>query len=82
MQPCYHHNDYVLITKPLFKALNVGDDIVCKHQQLGLILKRIKHVNKQEIELTGLNQLSSDSTALGKIKIEDVIGRVIWHIKK
>lgn len=82
MQPCYHHNDYILISKPIFKPLSIGDDIVCIHPSLGLILKRIKHIENQKLELTGLNQLSTDSNAIGKVNMKEVLGRVVWHIKK
>lgn len=82
MQPCYHHNDFVLLKHVAEKALQKGDDIVCRHHQFGLILKRIKNITLNKLELTGLNTSSTSSSMLGTINTIDVVGRVIWHIKK
>ncbi|MEM7026647.1 MAG: S24/S26 family peptidase [Pseudomonadota bacterium] len=79
MQPCYRHNDYLLISKPLFRSISVGDDVVCKHPGIGTIFKRINKIQDKKIELKGLNMLSSNPSEIGVIRSQDIIGRVIWH---
>ena len=81
MQPCYRHNDYILISKSRRKQFTVGDDVVCQHPHLGLILKRIVDINSGKLKLAGLNSLSSSPKDLGDIHKHDVIGRVIWHVR-
>lgn len=82
MQPCYRHNDYVVLTQIWLKPLRKGNDIVCRHNQFGLIIKRIHNIIYNKLELTGLNTTSTSRTMLGNIHKSDVVGRVIWHIKK
>ena len=81
MQPDYCHNDYVLLAQWCKNALSVGDDVVCRHADAGLILKRIKNISSDGLQLTGLNARSAEPASLGNIQRRDVVGRVVWHIK-
>ncbi len=82
MWPDYRHNDYVVLSRWRRYALSPGDDVVCKHADLGLILKRVKHIGPDGLRLTGLNPLSAESGRLGNIQRRAVMGRVIWHIRR
>ena len=81
MRPDYRHNDYVLLVQGRKNALSVGDDVVCKHADFGLILKRIKNISPNGLQLTGLNARSAEPASLGDIQKRDVVGRVVWRIK-
>lgn len=82
MWPDYRHNDYVAISRRRNNALLPGDDVICRHAEFGLILKRIKHIGPNGMRLTGLNPLSAESGRLGNIQRRAVVGRVVWHIKR
>lgn len=82
MWPDYRHNDYVAISRRRNNALLPGDDVICRHAEFGLILKRIKHIGPNGMRLTGLNRLSAESGRLGNIQRRAVVGRVVWHIKR
>lgn len=82
MWPDYRHNDYVALGRWRWRALAVGDDVVCNHAEFGLILKRIQHIGPAGLWLTGLNLRSAESGRLGNIQEQAVMGRVLWHIRR
>jgi len=82
MLPCYAHNDYVVLIPAWCRALQKGDDVVCRHHHFGLILKRIYNITNNELALTGLNSSSTSRKMLGHVNEKDVLGRVLWHFKK
>ena len=82
MWPDYRHNDYVALGRWRGRALAVGDDVVCKHAEFGLILKRIQRIGPDGLWLTGLNPRSAASGRLGNIQEQAVMGRVLWHIRR
>ncbi len=82
MQPSYRHGDYVLVTSFGKSLLNVGDDIVCQHPHFGLMLKRINAIESEQLYLTGLNSLSTSVANLGSVNRQDVVGRVVLHVKQ
>ncbi len=82
MLPCYRHNDYLILSKYLFNNLTVGDDIVCNHPHYNIIFKRIAKITNSNIYLTGLNAASTSSQDLGTISHNEIIGKVVWHIKQ
>ena len=81
MQPCYRHDQYVLLLTTFSRRINIGDDIVCRHPSFGLILKRVLNIESGKVWLTGLNQLSTNSKLLGQIPLDSVVGKVIWCFK-
>lgn len=82
MWPDYCHNDYVALGRWRWRALAVGDDVVCNHAEFGLILKRIQHIGPNGLRLTGLNARSTASGRLGNIQEQAVMGRVLWHVRR
>lgn len=82
MQPCYRHNDYVVVMSPGKKSLAPGQDVVCRHPQFGNILKRIDTIKSERLYLTGLNPMSTSKADLGFITRKDVVGRVIYHFQQ
>ena len=50
----------------------------------GTMIKQVQAVSsdKGEIHVTGTQENSIDSRQFGPITKEDVVGKVIWHIRK
>ena len=81
MWPRYRSADYVLVARPLWRQLRVGDDIVSNHPDFGTILKRITAIEHDHLLLTGLNSSSTSTENIGRIPYAAVLGRVILHIR-
>ena len=85
LAPTYQDGDYVLALSPiLVRAYRAGDIIVFRHHSYGTMIKQIEHVSPagDEIYVVGTNEHSVDSRRFGPISKKDVIGKVVWHIKK
>ena len=84
LYPKIKPGDYVIIYKPpwLFNSIAIGDVVVFKHRILGRLIKIVdsKNVEKGELTVSGLHTDSISSNSMGAIKIEDLLGKVIWHI--
>lgn len=81
MLPQYYNNDYVISAKWIFGSLKIGDDVICHHESLGVIIKRIKKITHNKIEVTGLNSFSTNSRIIGDLDKKDIIGKVLWQFK-
>ena len=86
LSPIYQEGDFVLVAKipSLFEAINRGDVFVFRHVTYGTMIKEVDHVspNGDEIYVAGTHEYSVDSKRFGPIRKGDLIGKVIWHIKK
>lgn len=86
LSPEYREGDYVLAFKVPFRSprLRPGDVVVFRTAGLGVLIKRIASVSSdgREAAVRGTHPLSTDSGTLGPVRAEQVIGRVIWHIRK
>ena len=86
LSPIFLPGDYVIILKCgfLMKKFQPGTTIVFNHQEHGLLIKKIRSYNSstRSYEAGGTNQLSVSSESLGLISHKDVIGKVLFHIKK
>ncbi len=86
LSPLFLPGDYVLIRKYtfLFGSIREGDIVVFTHPSYGLMIKEIHWVNSelQQIHVKGSHPLSVDSSKIGPIASADILGKVIWHIKK
>jgi len=84
--PAYQEGDFVLVCKIpfLFGAIKPGDVIVFRHQAYGTMIKAVQRVlaDGDEIHVTGTHDRSVDSRRFGPINKKDVVGKVIWHIKR
>lgn len=83
MLPGLRSGDYVFIRRRP-PSLLTGDLVVVQHTQFGTIIKRIKHVcSNNQFTLEGDNPLASTSSAaLGLVSKEQVLGKVVWQIKR
>jgi phage repressor protein C with HTH and peptisase S24 domain len=86
LMPEYHEGDFVIIRKIPFstKKYRSGDILIFEHPDYGLMIKELFAVSTSETLLTvhGTHPDSIDSRDFGPINASDVMGKVIWHIKK
>jgi signal peptidase I len=86
LQPVYQKGDFVLVSKIpyLFVPPEIGDVVVFRHQRHGTMIKRIARVSaeRDEIFVVGTGEGSVDSRRFGAIQKSDIVGKVIWHVKR
>lgn len=86
LAPEYNEGDFVLIAKIpfLYNQLQNDDVIVFQHPTYGVMIKKIASIGQQgeEIFVIGVHDNSVDSRSFGSIKRADVLGKVVWHIRK
>jgi signal peptidase I len=86
LSPSYQEGDFVVVTKiPLFLVhLKPGDTLVFRHPDYGTLIKQIDHLIPEtgEIYVVGTDEFSVDSRRFGFITKDDILGKVIWHIKR
>ncbi len=85
MRPAFCEGDFVITWQT--HRLKIGDVITVNHPRYGLIIKRISQIDRSSdlpsLTLNGDNRrLSTPSDALGVVSIEQVLGKVLWHIKQ
>jgi len=78
--------DYVLTGKFVWlaKHYSPGDVIIFDHPINGLMIKKILSFDPLEktYKVAGTHPLSADSSTLGEITHNKILGKVIWHIKQ
>lgn len=59
-------------------------DVIAFHQPgYGLLIKRIQNINPDGgVNVIGSHADSVDSRIFGPVKQADIIGKVVWHIRK
>jgi nickel-type superoxide dismutase maturation protease len=82
LYPDYREGDYVMVITVPFFSFKRGDTIVFRHLEYGTMIKKIAQVEPDGIHVVGNHPDSVDSRRFGPIKPGDVVGRVVWHIRK
>jgi nickel-type superoxide dismutase maturation protease len=82
LSPDYQEGDYVMVVTFPFLSLNRGDIIVFRHPVYGTMIKKISHEDPEGFYVIGNHPNSIDSRQFGSICRDDILGKVIWHIKK
>lgn len=86
LAPEFHEGDFVLIAKIPFvlNRLKPGDVVAFYHPEYGVMIKKIDFIlpGGTEFFVVGTHHLSLDSRLFGPIKRGELIGKVIWHIRK
>ena len=84
--PVYQDGDFVLVSKIpyLFDEIKQGDIIAFRHKEYGTMIKKVEDVASSvgEIHVIGTHENSVDSRRFGPITSDDMLGKVIWHVKK
>lgn len=86
LTPEYREGDFVIITKiPFFLyQLKVGDVVAFRHPDYGTLIKKVAAISAggDEIFVIGTHEHSVDSRHFGTLQRADLMGKVIWHIRK
>jgi len=85
MSPEYQSGDFLIILSFFHQLiLKIEKNVIVKHQELGLLVKKVKSIdkNKEIIQIAGNNSSSTSSKAIGPISYSEIIGFPIIHIKK
>ena len=86
LSPEFHAGDFILVVKSsaYLKHIKKGDVIVFHQPKYGVMIKKVDSISsdKNEIFVKGTHKDSIDSKYFGSIIQSDIIGKVIWHIKK
>ncbi len=83
--PSFQDGDYVLAVHPrLAGRIKPGDVLVFRQMIYGTLIKRGERLGpgRDELFVVGTYDGSVDSRDFGAIKRRDIIGKVIWHIKR
>jgi signal peptidase I len=83
--PLFQDGDYVLAVHPLIAgSIRPGDVLVFRHMVYGTMIKRVERLGpgRNELYVVGTHDGSIDSRDFGPIRRQDIIGKVIWHIKR
>lgn len=84
--PAFQDGDFVLVSKIpyLFNKIKPGDIIAFRQKEHGTMIKKVQSVtlSGDEIRVVGTQEHSIDSRRFGPITQDDVLGKVIWHIRK
>jgi signal peptidase I len=85
LTPEFSQGDFVLVSKiPFLFAPPSPGDVIAFHQPgYGLLIKRIQdRLPDGEFNVIGDHPESVDSRIFGTVRRADVLGKVIWHIRK
>jgi signal peptidase I len=86
LSPFFLSGDFVLILRKsiLYSKFNPGDVVVFSDPNHGLLIKEIQSINQAEqtLDVKGTHPFSVNSDMIGSVPFNNVIGKVIWHIKK
>jgi len=89
--PDFREGDYILVAGFPFPSgkIRVGDVIVLRQPVYGLLVKRVHRVlnddretGSQTLDVRGTQVDSTDSRNFGLVPLSQVVGKVIWHIRK
>ena len=85
LSPEYKEGDFVLVVKIpfFFRTIRPGDIIVFRQMAYGELIKCVERIDFTYglIYVRGSHPESTDSRKFGPVPINDVIGKVIWHIR-
>ena len=85
LEPDFRDGDYVLVSKIplLIRPARQGDVVAFRKLPYGLLIKRVEYLTPQgELFVLGTHAASVDSLQFGPIRRQDLLGKVIGHVKK
>jgi signal peptidase I len=85
LSPIYQEGDFVVTVKiPFFFSPQPGDIVVFNQPGYGTMIKLVQRVSPQagEFYVVGTQPESVDSRQFGLVKKKNLLGKVVWHIKK
>ncbi len=85
LTPEFQPGDFVLVSKIpfLFISPSPGDTVAFHQPGYGLLIKVIQQITPDNnLTVMGTHPESIDSRVFGPVKPENILGKVIWHIRK
>jgi signal peptidase I len=82
LSPDYQEGDYVMVVTFPFLYLKRGNIVIFRNPVYGTMIKKIAHEDPEGFYVVGTHPNSIDSRQFGSINRRDILGKVIWHIKK
>ena len=85
LEPDFRDGDYVLVSKIplLIRPVRRGDVVAFRKPPYGLLIKRVECLTPEgELFVLGTHTASVDSLQFGPIRRQDLLGKVIGHVKK
>ncbi len=85
LAPEYSQGDFVLVSKIPFWLTppTPGDVIAIRQPGYGLMIKRIQNLSPEGgVNVIGDHLESIDSRVFGPVRRKDILGKVVWHIRK
>jgi len=85
LEPEYNGGDFVLVSKIpfLLTSLRPGAVLAFRQPGYGTLLKRLERIEPDgSLYLLGTNPASVDSRQFGPVRRQDVLGKVILHVRR
>jgi len=85
LAPEFREGDFVLVSKiPFLLVPPSPGDVIAFHQPgYGMLIKRIQNISPEgELNVIGDHPESVDSRVFGTVRRVNILGKVIWHIRK
>jgi signal peptidase I len=86
LSPEFQEGDFVLVSKIPFSlsSIHEGDTVVFNHSEYGTLIKKvaIAYPENEEYFVVGTHGHSVDSRRFGNVPRKDLLGKVIWHIRR
>jgi nickel-type superoxide dismutase maturation protease len=86
LSPFFLEGDFVVVSKIPFvlHKIKAGDIVVFRHPVYGTMIKKVEQITPdgEEIFVLGTHPESTDSRQFGPLRRGQLIGKVIWHIRK
>ena len=84
--PDYQEGDFVLVGKAprCLCSVRQGDVVVFRHPSHGKMIKKVARVSPdgEVFHVVGTHENSVDSRHFGGVRKGELIGKVIWHIRR
>jgi phage repressor protein C with HTH and peptisase S24 domain len=81
LEPEYRDGDYALVTS--LSSIRRGDVLAFRRASGDVYIKRVEQILPDDrFFVTGTHPNSIDSRHFGPVPRRDVLGKVIWHIRK
>ncbi len=84
--PVSRDGDFVLVSRIpyLFAAIRPGDVVVFRQEPYGTLVKMVESLGARgdEVSVVGTVPGSVDSNRFGPIPTRNVLGKVVWHIRR
>jgi nickel-type superoxide dismutase maturation protease len=86
LSPFFLEGDFVVVSKIPFvlRKIKAGDIVVFRHPVYGTMIKKVEHITPdgEEILVLGTQPESIDSRQFGPVRRRQLVGKVVWHIRK